>query len=258
MVAIGSSFGGTLFPIAARRLITEVGFPWTMRIIGFILLATLAITNLTLVRRLPPKDVSGPFFNLEAFRNPAYSVYCAAGFVTFLGLYTVLTYIDVSASSIGIDDDFSFYLVSIANAGSFVGRLSGGLLSDRYGPLNVMIPSTFFAGVLTYIWPFVTSKGGYIAVGLIYGVSSGVFVSMLAAPLITMGNTHDVGVRLGMFFTILALGALAGPPISGAINQATGGFKAVGYYAGSMVMVSVVLLVISRQLILKRRIVGKA
>ena len=107
MVAIGSSFGGTLFPIAARRLITEVGcanslftastpldsnqsrFPWTMRIIGFILLATLSITNLTLVRRLPPKDVSGPFFNLEAFRNPAYSVYCAAGFVTFLGLYTV-------------------------------------------------------------------------------------------------------------------------------------------------------------------------
>lgn len=55
---------------------------------------------------------------------------------------------------------------------------------------------------------------------------------MLAAPLITMGETHDVGTRLGMFFTILALGALAGPPISGAINEQTGGFKAVGYYAG--------------------------
>lgn len=67
----------------------------------------------------------------------------------------------------------------------------------------------------------------------IYRVSSGVFVSMLAAPLIIMGETHDVGLRLGMFFTILALGALAGPPISGAINQVTGGFKAVGYYAGT-------------------------
>jgi len=32
--------------------------------------------------------------------------------------------------------------------------------------------------------------------------------------------------------SILALGALAGPPISGAINAATGGFKVVGYYAG--------------------------
>ena len=55
---------------------------------------------------------------------------------------------------------------------------------------------------------------------------------MLAAPLIEMGDRQTVGVRLGMFFTILAMGALAGPPISGAINTATGDFKAVGYYAG--------------------------
>lgn len=32
-----------------------------------------------------------------------------------------------------------------------------------------MIPSTFVAGILTYVWPFVTNKGGYVAIGLIYG-----------------------------------------------------------------------------------------
>ena len=60
-----------------------------MRIIAFIILAALAITNLTLERRLPPKTNSGPFINLQAFRSASYSVYCAAGFVSFLGLYTV-------------------------------------------------------------------------------------------------------------------------------------------------------------------------
>ena len=60
-----------------------------MRIIGFVLLAALAVTNLCLARRLPPKPNSGPFFNLKAFKNPAYSTYTAAGFVAFLGLYTV-------------------------------------------------------------------------------------------------------------------------------------------------------------------------
>ena len=79
----------------------------------------------------------------------------------------MLTYIDVSAAFVGIDENFSFYLVSIANAGSFVGRLAGGLLADRYGALNIMIPSTFVAGILTYAWPFVYSKGGYIAIGLL-------------------------------------------------------------------------------------------
>jgi MFS transporter, MCT family, solute carrier family 16 (monocarboxylic acid transporters), member 10 len=47
-----------------------------------------------------------------------------------------------------------------------------------------------------------------------------------------MGDTEDVGRRLGMFMSILSIGALAGPPISGAISTATGGFKDVGYYAG--------------------------
>lgn len=136
-----------------------------MRIIAFILLATLVVTNLTLARRLPPKEISGPFFNLQAFTNPAYSVYCGAGFVTFLGLYTVcdgtpglrctpltisqvLTYIDVSASFVGIDENFSFYLVSIANAGSFVGRLAGGILADRYGMPHTLV---YLDSSLTYI-----------------------------------------------------------------------------------------------------------
>ena len=47
-----------------------------------------------------------------------------------------------------------------------------------------------------------------------------------------MGSVSDIGRRTGMCMSILALGALSGPPIAGAINTATGGFKAVGYYAG--------------------------
>lgn len=46
LMAVGSSVGGTIFPIAAKRLIAEVGFPWTMRILGFILMLTLGCANL--------------------------------------------------------------------------------------------------------------------------------------------------------------------------------------------------------------------
>ena len=63
--------------------------------------------------------------------------------------------------------------------------------------------------------------------------SSGVYVSLLAAPTVRMGRTEDVGVRVGMSMTLIALGAVAGPPISGAINAATGGFKFTGVYAGT-------------------------
>jgi len=50
-----------------------------------------------------------------------------------------------------------------------------------------------------------------------------------------MGDMHDAGRRSGTALTTISLGAVAGPPISGVIAQATGGFKAVSYYAGTVV-----------------------
>jgi MFS transporter, MCT family, solute carrier family 16 (monocarboxylic acid transporters), member 10 len=49
-----------------------------------------------------------------------------------------------------------------------------------------------------------------------------------------MGGTQDIGRRLGTGFTAIAFGALAGLPICGAINAATGGFKGTGYFAGML------------------------
>lgn len=256
-LALGSSSGGTLFPIIVHNLIDSVGFKWTMRIVALILLCFLTVTFLTVERRLPPKPDPGPIINLREFHSVAYTVYVLSGFVTFLGLYTMLTYINVSAEFVGIDPSFAVYLVSIGNAGSAVGRVIAGLLADRFGPLNIMIPATLFAGITTYIWPFIHSIAAYVVLGIVNGMFTGVYASMLTAPLLGMGQTQTVGLRVGMFFSILALGALAGPPISGAINDATGGYKEVGYYAGSSIMCAVVCLIISRHLIL-RRLWGKA
>lgn len=37
------------------------------------------------------------------------------------------------------------------------------------GAINVMAPFSILAGVLTFIWPFVHSKGGYICIAIVYG-----------------------------------------------------------------------------------------
>lgn len=65
-----------------------------------------------------------------------------------------------------------------------------------------------------------------------YRFGNGAFVALFPAPIITFGEIKDVGRRVGAGMTILSIAALAGPPISGAIYEKTGGFEAVGYYAG--------------------------
>ena len=101
----------------------------------------------------------------------------------------MLTYINVSAEFVGVDPNFAEYLVSIGNAGSALGRILSGYLGDRYGeidecrcsrsshiavilhlgPLNVMAPSAFLAGITTFIWPFLRMKSSFIVLGLING-----------------------------------------------------------------------------------------
>lgn len=240
-----------MFPVAFRNLNVTIGFKWSMRVIAFILILVLGIMNLTLRRRLPPIVAAGGLFNLKQFKSPAYSVYTASGFVAWLGLYTVLTFIDASGPTQGVSRHLSPYLVAIANAGSGVGRLSSGFVADGIGPLNVMTPSVFVAGILTFFWPHVHGTGALIALALLYGASVGGFSALIGSPMIALGDSTDVGRRTGMYFTILSIGSLIGPPISGAINHATGGYSIVGIYAGSMIMVAVVLLALSRYFILR-------
>ena len=150
--------------------------------------------------------MAGGLFNLRAFKSAAYSTYCASAFLIFLGLYTresffrdesgiivnplslqVLTYADVSAISIGISQEFSAYFISFINASSLFGRFAAGSVADRFGEsfsvflasifffivmsgaINVMIPFTSLAGVLTYAWPFARTESSFIAVIVIYG-----------------------------------------------------------------------------------------
>ena len=75
----------------------------------------------------------------------------------------------VSATLIGIDNNFAFYLVAIANAASAVGRVTSGILAVAYGPVNVLAVFTVFATIFTYIWPFVTTKGAFIGITILYG-----------------------------------------------------------------------------------------
>ncbi|CAE6362960.1 unnamed protein product [Rhizoctonia solani] len=243
IAASGSSIGGTIIPIVARRLIPMIGFKWAIRIIGFILLVVVLVAVLTTRRRLPPVFVAGGLFNPKAFRYAPYSLYVWSALLAWLGLYTVLTYLQVYAKEVDISPNLIPYLISISNGTSFFGRIGSGFLSDRIGPLNALIPATLITGVATYAWPFARSDGSLIAIACIYGGSLGFFTGMWPMPVSTMGSVDDVGRRTGMLMSIVTIGALAGPPSSGAIRDATGNFEYVGYYAGSVIVLCVLSMV---------------
>lgn len=65
----GSSVGGVVFPIALAKMFAnpKLEFGWTVRIVGFIMLAVLAASCPPIKARLPPRKKS--FFLFSAFKE---------------------------------------------------------------------------------------------------------------------------------------------------------------------------------------------
>ena len=86
-----------------------------------------------------------------------------------------------------------------------------------------MIPCCFFSAVILFFARFVRDLPGLIVFSVLYGLISGGMIS-LPAPIIAnlSVGSNDLGVRMGMAYTIAAFGGLVGNPIAGAAKGAGG------------------------------------
>lgn len=126
------------------------------------------------------------------------------------------------------------YLIPILNASSIFGRILPGILADRIGRFNVMIFTTGFSAVIVFaLWLPASGNIPIIFFCVLYGFSSGAFVSLGPACIAQISPIREMGVRTGSFFLCVALGGLTGNPIGGAlIAQNDGGFLYLQIFCG--------------------------
>ena len=86
LAAMGSGFGGIIFPSVIQFLTPQIGFRWAMRCAALIALI-ISVLALLLVRpRLPPRK-SGPLVEWTAFRELPYTLSLLACLLYFLALF---------------------------------------------------------------------------------------------------------------------------------------------------------------------------
>ncbi|KAI9877427.1 MAG: hypothetical protein M1830_003912, partial [Pleopsidium flavum] len=74
LAACGAATGGMVFPVIAQNLLDRVGFGWTVRVMGFVMLGNVAIILAFTRTRIPPRS-TGPFFEWAAFRELPYALF---------------------------------------------------------------------------------------------------------------------------------------------------------------------------------------
>ena len=248
-VASGTSTGGLVYPAMVERLLPTIGFAWTVRAIGFVMLI-IQIVGLFLTRpRLPPRK-SGPLIEWAAFREPTYAFFTAELFLIFWGLFFAFYYVSSYAKDIiHVSSADSTNLLLLMNGIGIPGRLFPAYFADAYtGPLNLFIISAFGAGILVYCWIGVSSHSGMYAFCAVYGFCSATILGLFPSTLSSLtGDPRKQGVRMGMVFGIVGFACLSGPPIAGALVQrAGGGYLYAQAFAGTVIFVGCGLVLTAR------------
>ncbi|KAJ7634073.1 major facilitator superfamily domain-containing protein [Mycena polygramma] len=155
----GSALGATVFPIMLNHLIPTIGFARAVRATGYIVIGCLTIGNALMRTRLPPRSkrpgATTPDIR-SFFSDYAYLWAVFALLLSSIGFYFPVLYIQLYSVQHSVGSNLAFYSIAILNVSSAFGRISGNYLADVYGPFNVQIPYTLFAGAT--IWATSTCR----------------------------------------------------------------------------------------------------
>ena len=95
LAACGTATGGVVLPLLAQHLLPRLGFAWTIRVLGFIMLGSMMLPLVFMRSRLPPRP-TGPWVDWAAFKELPYLFFAIGNSTCFLGLYFAVYYVSYS------------------------------------------------------------------------------------------------------------------------------------------------------------------
>ncbi|OQE07423.1 hypothetical protein PENVUL_c013G06052 [Penicillium vulpinum] len=219
IAATAGGIGGIIFPILIANLADSLGFPWAIRIIGFISAAFCCLSVALLRTRLPLNSTQKGIVDIRALKELRFSLLTAAIVLIDFALLIPLTYLPSYAQSRGMGDSLAYNLSSILNAASIVGRVVPGYFADRFGRFNVMIITTLICSVLILaLWlPAQSNQAAILAFAVLFGFWSGTAISLSPVCVAQISKTEDFGKRYGTTYFLVSIGSLIAIPIAGEI-----------------------------------------
>lgn len=217
----GAGIGGMALAPITRRLITNFGTRFALRIIGGYC-GIVTVSAALLLKSRNGKTVIVPFdFEKIAKQRSFVKLFLAALFASF-GYFIPFFFLPRYASSKTVRTDAAAFLLGILNGSSAVGRVLLGYSSDYLGHLNTLIMCLLIASLsVLLIWPFSVKFVMLIVFSTLYGLSIGGFIAVFPTAIVGIFGRDHIATITGMVYTGFFWGLLFGPPTAGAILDST-------------------------------------
>ncbi|KAF2007980.1 MFS general substrate transporter [Amniculicola lignicola CBS 123094] len=282
-VACGASVAGVVYPTVTRYSIDAFGFNNAVHVVAGVVSVTVVFTVL-FAHPNPAHDHPKPqswsalktWVDVDAFHNKAFCWFTAAVAFLFLGFYPIFFNLEEWAAVSGYgtrggsrmsmelpqSDNKpleTFWLLTIMNGASTVGRLTMAAFSDKTGKLNMHIASQVMSCLFVLIlWSLASSTTAAIAFCVLFGMTSGAVIGLppasiadiLACTYNTPENKHishtKLGQWTGMMYSIAAIPSLVGPVVAGHLVTVYEDYITVQMWSGCSLFVSALCMIASR------------
>ncbi|XP_058806582.1 monocarboxylate transporter 13 [Phymastichus coffea] len=183
-----------------------------------------------------------PRFSL--LRDPLFVVFCLSNFCTSIGFNVPYVYLIPQASTLDIDKKTASTLLSIIGVANTLGRVLLGYVSDKPWVDRLIVYNCCLTvcGAATMLCPLCPDFATLAAYAAVYGFAAGAYVSLTSVCLVDLVGLDRMTNAFGLVLLAQGVASFLGPPIAGALKDASGLYDPGFYVAGGMIAVSGLML----------------
>ncbi|ORX74301.1 MFS general substrate transporter, partial [Linderina pennispora] len=171
----GVGIGGLVIAPLTEFLVRTVGVPWSQRIASIYIIVFGSIS-----------------FDWSAFRDRSFAVQALMVFFATAAYIVPVTYWPQFWTSKGISPETASVMIAISNVSNAVGRIVIGVTADYIGVLNSLMIGVGCSTIgALVIWPFATSVGSGLVMGINLRVCAWIGIPAASEILATSGHGTD-------------------------------------------------------------------
>ncbi|WP_370156349.1 MFS transporter [Ferrovibrio sp.] len=166
-----------------------------------------------------------PGFSLrEVLRHRVFwQLYLGAG-LCCIGTFVPFVHLAPYAQDQGLTRIEGVWLVGLIGVGSTLGRFVLGGVADRMGRGRAVACVTLLTGCALLYWLTATGFWALALFALAFGLFYGGFVALIPAYTIDLFGLRAAASVIGVLYTSVAFGTLAGPPLAGWVFDVSGSY----------------------------------
>jgi MFS family permease len=204
IAAAGSGFGGLTYSLATQHMIDTLGLPWAFRILGIVSCLVNLVSSNLLRDRNKAVGARHKAFDIQLLARPEFVLLQGWSIFSMLGYTALLFSLPNYAASVGLSANQGSIIGALMNLGQMLGRPIMGLISDRYGRINIATSLTILCSLFCFAF-WIPAKGmGLLSFfAVVGGALSGTFWATIAPVGAEIVGLPDLPAALSITWVVM-------------------------------------------------------